>query len=385
VSGALNTLKSGIAALVASSIGNDSSVTGTTVKDALNTLKTSIAALVTGVSSFNGRVNAVSPASGDYTTTLVTNSSSVVGGNGVPVATTDTGALNDLLLEFPNGFYGKVANFTLSNANIGQVGLISAAGVICTIPTLAASGIAQGSKFSFILYGATATIASVVGISGAVTVHVPVFLPTAQFSRIDLECIGSDEWRVTGSPLTLTASDILNASAVSGFTAKDALDTLNKHSFTGWLNVPLILIVTGSSAFNPMNFATGAFTKGWSTFSAAGAYFTCQFPVLPDGLTIDEVELNFAPATGLHGGVLPGVVPQYAVYSQVAGSAATLIATASDPSTGATYETPHVISTGIFGPISTTNTSFFLYFEAEHGSNAFAGAMLTSVRVHVPG
>jgi hypothetical protein len=141
--------------------------------------------------------------------------------------------------------------------------------------------------------------------------------------------------------------------------------------------------VTNASAFGPMFFGLAGFASNWSTNSGSGAYFNCALPVLPDGLTIDEVEVNFAPATGLHGGSLPGSVPQFAVYGQVAGNAATLIATASDPSTGATYETPHVISSGPFGPVSTTDSNFFLYLETEHGSNAFGGAKLTSVRVHV--
>jgi hypothetical protein len=68
----------------ASDVTNDSSVSGTTVKDALNNLHTS-----SGVASFNSRTGAVSPASGDYTSTQITNSSSV-SGTGV------TGALNTL-------------------------------------------------------------------------------------------------------------------------------------------------------------------------------------------------------------------------------------------------------------------------------------------------
>src|SRR4051812_25415154 len=73
----------------ASLITNDSSVTGSGVSGALNTLQAAIAALTTGVSSVFGRSGAVVAATNDYTSTQVTNSSTVAG-TGV------TGALNTL-------------------------------------------------------------------------------------------------------------------------------------------------------------------------------------------------------------------------------------------------------------------------------------------------
>lgn len=70
----------------ASGVTNDSSVTGTGVKGALNTLLASlgttnstVAALVTGVSSVFGRAGAVAAAVGDYLASQITNDSTVAG------------------------------------------------------------------------------------------------------------------------------------------------------------------------------------------------------------------------------------------------------------------------------------------------------------------
>src|SRR6478609_3928942 len=72
-------------------VSNASSVTGggTTVTSALNALQTQVSASVSGVSSVFGRVGAIAAALGDYTSSLVSNSSTVTG-------TTVTAALNAL-------------------------------------------------------------------------------------------------------------------------------------------------------------------------------------------------------------------------------------------------------------------------------------------------
>lgn len=63
----------------ASKITNDSAVSGAEVSDALNTLNTSISGLVTGVSSVFSRTGAVVATSGDYNGSKITNDSSVSG------------------------------------------------------------------------------------------------------------------------------------------------------------------------------------------------------------------------------------------------------------------------------------------------------------------
>lgn len=70
-------------------VTNSSGVAGATVTAALNALAASIAALVTGVSSFAGRGGAVVPVAGDYNSSQVNNTSGVVGA-------TVTDALNAL-------------------------------------------------------------------------------------------------------------------------------------------------------------------------------------------------------------------------------------------------------------------------------------------------
>jgi len=79
VTNALDWLQTQINNLFASAIGNDSSVSGSTVKDALNALLAAIAALVTGVSSVYGRTGAVVAAAGDYAASQVNNDSSEAG------------------------------------------------------------------------------------------------------------------------------------------------------------------------------------------------------------------------------------------------------------------------------------------------------------------
>lgn len=70
-------------------VNNSSGVAGATVTAALNTLAAAILALVTGVSSVFGRAGAVVATLGDYTSSLITNSSGVAGA-------TVTAALNTL-------------------------------------------------------------------------------------------------------------------------------------------------------------------------------------------------------------------------------------------------------------------------------------------------
>lgn len=351
VSGAINTLKAQIAALVASSIGNDSSVTGTTVKDALNTLKTSIAALVTGVSSFKARTGAVVPVAGDYTTTLVTNSSNVVGSTG-------TDALSNLLLEFPNGIYGEAANFTLSSSLQGQLGLINGTGLVCTIPTQASSGIVDGSGFSFVLYALNSSISGVVPAVG-VNIREPASFPASRYSRIDIDWIGTDEWRVTCSPL-------------------DALG----HTFSGTMSVPLnlTLISGGSGGSGPMSFVTPA--TGWQDIAGA-SYFCAQFGPLPYTVSIDRVEVWITPPSG-HS-VLPAVMPHFAVYRSSAGgpAAPTLIATASDASASVpAYELTHVIAVN-FGPVSASGNTFWIHYVNEADTIQHFNTQLQYIGVHV--
>lgn len=383
VSGAINTLKASISALVASSIGNDSSVTGTTVKDALNTLKTSIAALVTGVLSFNTRAGAVVPASGDYTTTLVINSSSVVGGNGVPVATTDTDALNDLLLEFPNGFYGKSANFTLSNSNIGQLGLINASNVTCTIPSLASSGISQGSKFSLMLYSASPTL-FVVGAVG-VTVHAPAGFSSTLYNRIDLECIGFNEWVVTSTVKTTT--DVVNLSSVSSNgLLTSALNTLLAHSFTGTVGIPLSIQPDSSYVF-PFGFSASA---GWLGQQSSG--FTAFIGPLPDGVSIDSVSVWIFPPTG-HSAFpagKPANMPTLSVYAtgnNIGSPTPLLIASVTDTSaTVAAYETYHELACPLGGAYPAgSQLSYYFVLHSEAGVNARNSTLLGYASVHITG
>ena len=123
-------------------ITNSSAVLGATATDALNNLQATIAGLVTGVSSFAGRGGAVVPAAGDYNSTLVTNSSTVAGA-------TVSDALNTLASASPGG--------ATWSANWGAVAAPATAALRFFLRT---NGIVGGSNdlASFFVCGVSGTL-----------------------------------------------------------------------------------------------------------------------------------------------------------------------------------------------------------------------------------
>lgn len=210
----------------ASKIGNDSSVSGSTVKAALEWL----AAAIGGggaVTTVFGRAGAVVAVVGDYAASLLNNDSSVSG-------TTIKDALNALLTALGTKFDGAGAGLTntgttinvgahadgsiVVNANDLQVGALAADGQHGTrgggnlhadVVTGGASGFmtgAQATKLAGIAAGAEVNaVTTVFGRAGAVVA-------------------------VAGDYI---ASKVNNDSGVSGTTVKDALNTLSAAA-SGW-------------------------------------------------------------------------------------------------------------------------------------------------------
>lgn len=394
VTAALNTLNASISALVtgvssvfgrggavtatagdytSTQVTNSSAVSGSTVTAALNTLNSTVSALVTGVSSVFGRSGAVVAASGDYTTTKITNLSGITG-------TTNTDALNALLLQYPNGFYGVSGNFTLSRFNIGQLCLVNAANVTMTIVSQASGGYALGSKFSFLLYAAGATL-SIVGFGG-VTVHGPGPVPIAHLTRFDIELIGADEWTVTYQLIEPTTDNITNTSAVSGSQLTGALNTLNAHSFLGDITIALNQITALASGvpwvFDP-NLSL------WHT-NSLGALFFCSIGQLSANTSIDSLTVWITPPAG-HAGVggLPANMPTLALaYSTPGGTVITVAGTTDSSASVGAYETAHAITLS-FSPVFAANHHLYFLLVSEGGAHGLGGTTLNYASCHSPG
>lgn len=171
----------------ASKINNDSvHVTGTHVSDALDSLYALIAASVTGVSSFNTRTGAVTPASGDYAASLVTNDSSVVG-------TTTKDALNTL-----KAASGVVSVYGRSGVVVATAGDYPASKINNDSATVTGTHVSDALDAIKAIAGVT----SVFGRTGAISATVGDYV----------------------------SSKISNDSTVTGTTVKDALNTLKGAS-----------------------------------------------------------------------------------------------------------------------------------------------------------
>lgn len=203
ISGAVSSVFGRVGAIVAtlgdyttSLITNASTVTGATATAALDTLKSSIAALVTGVSSVFSRAGAVVATLGDYTTSLITNASSVTG-------STTTAALNNLLSP-PVVTYVASQVAQLSDAG-SHVLMNVAGGNTYTIPLNATVAFPVGTLILLEQYGAGVTQ---LVFAGGVTSRVPAsYDPALNFSeryqQVSLKKIGTDEWSVIGGLVLL--------------------------------------------------------------------------------------------------------------------------------------------------------------------------------------
>jgi hypothetical protein len=214
----------------ASQVSNDSSVSGANVKLALQTLASAIGVLVTGVSSFNARGGAVTPAANDYAASQVSNDSSVSGANvklALNALLTSLGSLSSTVGALVTG----VSSF---NARGGAV--------TPAANDYAASQVSNDSS-----------------VSGA---NVKLALQTLA-SAIGALVTGVSSFNARGGAVTPAANDyaasqVSNDSSVSGANVKLALQTL--ASTVGAL-------VTGVSSFN---------TRGGAVTPAANDYAASQ-------------------------------------------------------------------------------------------------------------
>jgi hypothetical protein len=219
-------------------VTNSSAVTGATVTAALNTLNTQVGALVTGVSSVFARTGAVVAVAGDYTSTLITNSSSVVG-------STVTAALNTLLAALPTA--GAVSSvFTRTGAVVAVAGdynsthITNSSGVTGATVTAALNTLnarVTGVSSVFTRTGAVVAVSGdytstlVTNSSTVVGATVTAALDTLKTSITALVTGVSSVFGRAGAVVAVagdyTSTTVTNLSTVSGSTVTAALNTLN--------------------------------------------------------------------------------------------------------------------------------------------------------------
>lgn len=202
-------------------VTNSSAVSGTTVTAALNTLNGLLAGLVTGVSSAFGRTGAVVAASGDYTSTQITNASTVSGSS-------VTNALNTLLAAIPTSFVSSA---------FGRIGVVVAVAGDYTSTQITNSSAVTGATVTLALNALNTAIGALVtGVSSV-------------FTRTGAVVAVAGDY---------TSTQVTNSSTVSGTTVTAALDTL-KTSISA--------LTTGVSS---------VFTRTGAVVSANGDYNSTQ-------------------------------------------------------------------------------------------------------------
>lgn len=299
-----------------SQIINASTVTGSTTKDALNTLKaadTSLAAtvagLVTGVSSVFGRTNAVVAAAGDYTSSLITNSSGVTG-------STVTAALDLLSRQTYRGVSGHTGSYTLVAADAHKFITLDASTTI----TVSNGVFAAGDEIDFIITGGT-THTFVQGSGVSILGPIGSTLADVVYAVYKLRFIG-------------------NAGGTDFFSLTQEL---GNRPFAGDISLPLCPMPTGdvlAGNWALHNNGSGTADYWWSGTTA----FDISFPIggLSTAQTITRIRARIYPQVGT---LLPTSAPTLKVYQtdDTHHSPATLIGTATDSTTGShgTYETPH--------------------------------------------
>ncbi len=223
-----------------SQVTNASTVAGATDTAALDTLKASIAALVTGVSSVFGRSGAVVAVSGDYTTTQVTNASTVAGA-------TATAALDTLKASIAAGVlsvFGRVGAVVAVSGDyttslVTNASTVTGATATAALDTLKASIAALVTGVSSV-FGRSGAVVSAAGdytttqITNASTVAGATdtaALDTLKASIAALVTGVSSVFTRTGAVVAVsgdyTTSQVTNSSTVAGATATAALDTLS--------------------------------------------------------------------------------------------------------------------------------------------------------------
>ena len=289
--------------------------------------------------------------------------SEVVNDSTVP-GTTGADALNNLLIEFPFGQASlSSTSITINTGYIGTLILLTGIGVTITVPTLSASGINVGSRFSFMLYGPIVYMASIVA-SGGVTLHLPTVFPGGFGTRFDFECIAVNEWVVTYKQAAGDTDGIINTSNVSGILLTAALNSL-KNIILGFQSVAVITATT------PTNWDYVALPNyGWYGRGLGGAIWGV-IPSLPEGSTLLGVSILLRPNNSHI--ALPTVVPRFRVYASSVALGVTLIISQSDTSPNFTaYNLPHTISGTVSAPNGVTAGAAFTWeLIDESGTGSF--------------
>jgi hypothetical protein len=249
----------------ATQITNTSSVSGAFVRDALNTLLASIGSIVSGVSSFNTRTGAVSPASGDYAASQVTNDSTVAG---VGVAA----ALNTLKSSIAALVTGVSSFKTRTGAVTPAAGDYAASQVNNDSSTVTGTHVSDALDALKALIAASVTgVSSVYGRTGAVVAAIGDY--AASQVTNDSTVIGTG---VSGALNTLkaqiaalVASSIGNDSSVTGTTTKDALNTLKASIAALVTGVSSVYGRTGAVVAAVGDYAASKITNDSATVSGA--------------------------------------------------------------------------------------------------------------------
>ncbi len=369
VTAALNTLLASIAALVtgvssvygrtgaitatlgdytSAQVLNTSSVSGSSVTGALNFLLSLIGTLVTGVSSVYGRAGAVVAASGDYTSTLVTNLSSAAG-------STVTAALNDLLSNSYSAVDYRSGAFTLVASDAGKLIILTANSAV----TINGGVFSARDQVDFCVTGG-ATHTFIAGVNSYVAPPNGSITATNDFATVFqlryLNTNGSvDSFSLIQCAGNQGSDYSTNQSTVTGATVSNALDTLKVGSDAGTIAraaffgiATPIIPLWGSANW------TGGITDDYSGVGVGGA-LGIAISLYP-GLTLTTILVSIEPNTG-HG-ALPAGMPfvQLWATSGFAHATAGLRAVVVDATPGVFgYELQHTLSlTGL--AITTANT-----------------------------
>jgi len=245
-------------------ITNLSTVTGANVTIALNNINTTISSMVTGVSSVFGRAGAVTAVSGDYTSTLISNLSTVTGAN-VTIALNN---LNTAVSALPSLTSAAPANVNALAAAVGVATTAARAdhkhnidvGVPVTISTTNSAGTATSLARSDHTH---LGVASFIGRTGNV-VSVSGDYNSSQITNLS---------NITGS----TVTDALNRVPVEYQTVLTLAASRNLLA----TDIGALLIVTSNNVtFTLLNDATVTFPIGGKVT------FQVEAPSDPSGFSI---------------------------------------------------------------------------------------------------
>ena len=284
--------------------------------------------------------------------------------------TAGSDALNNLLLEFPNGVGSASAtSITINSGSMGQLTLLTGVGVTITVPTLLASGLKVGCRVVYLLYGSGATITTITN-SGGVTIHLPTVYPIDRYTRFNFDCIATDEWVISAEQLQINSSGVTNFSTATGTTVTNALTFLY-----GYMESTSVGIVPCAT---PVSWNWGTTAGGYWAWTGAGVQgtFWGALPTLPNSGTLLTLSVTIRPVSHTN---LPTNMPQFRLFHNI-GLSTGAIFLLTDSSTLAVYNAAHTITGTITAPAGTVAGNNFVWEVIdEGGTNSHPGLEILNI------